>query len=248
MKRSRIATKTVPLEQKKVKNYYERFCFDDVTIEELDAFKEGNCPTNMVKILSGLWELSRFGEQLATKSTSWISALWNFSLPKTTKKFAIGYANLELKLAKEVEQNIYHKVCIYCYPCYRGMQERPILLRILTFFKIQFIAPLRMLYSEFGSKNNQGGLGSLNQSNKTVRQYASDSEWCHVRILDKYFNSLPHNAAANDTFYLQPLCNTLTNASAPWFKVYQLEKIHWVKWWRICVKKLEFLVGILTIV
>ena len=29
---------------------------------------------------------------------------------------------------------------------------------------------------------------------------------------------LPHNAAANDTFYLQPLCNTPTNASAPWFK------------------------------
>ena len=70
------------------------------------------------------------------------------------------------------------------------------------------------VYSEFGSKNNQGGLGSLNQSSQTVRQYASDSERCHVRILEIYFNLLPHNAAANDTFYLQPLCNTPTNASA----------------------------------
>ena len=36
--------------------------------------------------------------------------------------------------------------------------------------------------------------------------------------MDKYFNLLPPNAAANDTFYLQPLCNTPTNASAPWFR------------------------------
>ena len=49
LKRSRVATKTVPLEQKKVKNYNERFSFDDVIIEELDAFKEGDCPTNMAK-------------------------------------------------------------------------------------------------------------------------------------------------------------------------------------------------------
>ena len=45
MKQSRVATKTAPLEQKKVKNCNERFSFDDVTIEELDAFKEGDCPT-----------------------------------------------------------------------------------------------------------------------------------------------------------------------------------------------------------
>ena len=32
------------------------------------------------------------------------------------------------------------------------------------------------IYSEFTSKNNQGGLGSLNHSSNTVKQYASDSE------------------------------------------------------------------------
>ena len=74
------------------------------------------------------------------------------------------------------------------------------------------------IYSEFGSKNNQGGFASLNQSNKTVRQYAIDSEWCHVKILDKYFKSLPLNAVDNDTFYLQPLCDVPTKPSAPWFK------------------------------
>ena len=49
LKRSRVATKTILLEQKKVKNYNERFSFDDATIEELDAFKEGDCPTNTAK-------------------------------------------------------------------------------------------------------------------------------------------------------------------------------------------------------
>lgn len=34
--------------QKKLKNYNDRFSFD-VTIEELDAFKEGNCTNNTVK-------------------------------------------------------------------------------------------------------------------------------------------------------------------------------------------------------
>ena len=49
--------------------------------------------------------------------------------------------------------------------------------------------------------NNQGGLASLNQTNKTVRQYASDLERRQVKILDKYFKSLSSNAADNDVFY-----------------------------------------------
>ena len=32
------------------------------------------------------------------------------------------------------------------------------------------------VYTEYGSKNNQGGLASLNQRNKTVKQYETDSE------------------------------------------------------------------------
>ena len=74
------------------------------------------------------------------------------------------------------------------------------------------------IYSEFGSKNHQGGLASLNQSNKTVKQYAIDSERCHIKILDKYFKSLPSGAASNDVFYLQPLSDAPKNPSAPWFK------------------------------
>ena len=58
----------------------------------------------------------------------------------------------------------------------------------------------------------------MNQSNKTVRQYVIDSERCHVKILDKYFKSLPPNAVENDTFYLQPLCDVPTKPSTPWFK------------------------------
>ena len=50
LKQTRATTKTkpVPPDQKKVKNYDDRFSFD-VTIEELDAFKEGDCPNNTVK-------------------------------------------------------------------------------------------------------------------------------------------------------------------------------------------------------
>ena len=74
------------------------------------------------------------------------------------------------------------------------------------------------VYSEFGSKNNQGGFASMNQRNKTVKQYAIDSERCHVKILDKYFKSLPPKAAENDIFYLQPLSNTPTDPYVAWFK------------------------------
>ena len=50
------------------------------------------------------------------------------------------------------------------------------------------------VYREFGSKNNQNGFTSLNQKNKTVRQYATDSERCHVKILDRYLQLLPPGA------------------------------------------------------
>ena len=74
------------------------------------------------------------------------------------------------------------------------------------------------VYTEFGSKNNQGGFASLNQKNKVVRQYECDSEQCHVRILDKYLQVLPPDAIKNDIFYLQPLAQVPSNPSAPWFK------------------------------
>ena len=74
------------------------------------------------------------------------------------------------------------------------------------------------VYTEFGSKNNQGGFASLNRKNKVVRQYECDLERCHVKILDKYLQALPPEAIKNDIFYLQPLAQVPANPSAPWFK------------------------------
>ncbi|XP_065882477.1 zinc finger MYM-type protein 2-like [Dysidea avara] len=84
--------------------------------------------------------------------------------------------------------------------------------------KVQGKAVACYVYSEFGSKNNQGGFTSLNQKNKTVRQYATDSERCHVKILDRYLKLLPPGAYDNDIFYLQPLSGIPGSSSAPWFK------------------------------
>ena len=61
-------------------------------------------------------------------------------------------------------------------------------------------------YTEFGSKNRQGGFGMLNMQNKVVKQYKNAKpDRCHVRILDKYLSLLPEGAKANDIFYLGPL-------------------------------------------
>ena len=94
LKRSRVATKTVLLEQKKVNNYNERFSCDDVTIEEVDTFKEGDCPTNTAKTTEWAVRTFEVWRTACKKSTRWICALWNFSLPKTTKKLAIGYMQI----------------------------------------------------------------------------------------------------------------------------------------------------------
>ena len=61
------------------------------------------------------------------------------------------------------------------------------------------------VYSEFGSKNNQGGYASLNLQNKVVRQHERDSPRCHVKILDKYLAAIPPDAKENDVFYLKHL-------------------------------------------
>ena len=48
-----------------------------------------------------------------------------------------------------------------------------------------------------------------------MKQYASDSEWCRVKIFRQVFQIAPSNATDNDVFYLQPLCDTPKNLSAP---------------------------------
>ena len=63
------------------------------------------------------------------------------------------------------------------------------------------------VYTEFGSKNRQGGLNSLNLQNKVVRQYenTTGSGVCHVKILDRYLQVLPPEAVDKDVFYFTPL-------------------------------------------
>jgi len=61
------------------------------------------------------------------------------------------------------------------------------------------------VYTEHGSKNNQGGMSSLNQENKIVHQYEVDSERCYVKILDLYLQKPPSNTIDNDVFYLKPV-------------------------------------------
>ena len=73
------------------------------------------------------------------------------------------------------------------------------------------------VYTEYVSKNNQGGFASLNLSNKVVHQYEVDSERCHVKILDLYLQKLPHDAQVKDIFYLRPLSTTPADSSSPWY-------------------------------
>ena len=75
------------------------------------------------------------------------------------------------------------------------------------------------IYTEFGSKNRQGGFATLNLENKVVRQYQnlSGSGACHVELLDKYLSKLPSKAKEKDVFYLTP--NKLTDDSKPWYSL-----------------------------
>jgi len=72
------------------------------------------------------------------------------------------------------------------------------------------------VYREFWSKDKQqGGVTSLNQKTKMVKQYATESARCNVKILDRYLKS---GARQKDISYLQPPSGTSTDPSAPWFK------------------------------
>jgi len=73
------------------------------------------------------------------------------------------------------------------------------------------------VYTEHGSKNNQGDVASLNQENKIVHQYEVDSEQCHVKILDLYLQKLPPGDVQKNIFYLRPLQKVPSNPSQPWF-------------------------------
>jgi len=73
------------------------------------------------------------------------------------------------------------------------------------------------VYTECGSKNNQGRVASLNVRNKVVKQFEVDTVRCHVKILDRYLQILPQNVNTNDVFYLKPLADIPSDPSKPWF-------------------------------
>ena len=75
------------------------------------------------------------------------------------------------------------------------------------------------VYQEFGSKNRQGGFGSLNLHNKIVQQHqnSSNPDRCHVVILDKYLQLIPQEAREQDNFYLTPLAKKPVDPLKPWY-------------------------------
>ena len=75
------------------------------------------------------------------------------------------------------------------------------------------------VYTEYGSKNHQGGFNSFNLKNKVVRQHESltDTTRCHVHILDKYFAVVPREVKNDQVFYLKPLSEVPSDPTKPWF-------------------------------
>ena len=55
------------------------------------------------------------------------------------------------------------------------------------------------VYSECSSKNNQGSFASFNLKIESVGQYQNDedTEQCHVRILNRYFEVIHSEAMKN---------------------------------------------------
>ena len=82
------------------------------------------------------------------------------------------------------------------------------------------------VYCEFGSKNWQGGVSSLNLQNKVICQYKNTTESgaCHVKILDRYLEVLPPEAVDKNAFYLTPLSKVPEDPTKPWFKAIPVEK------------------------
>jgi len=83
----------------------------------------------------------------------------------------------EFLVSTTVKYSIFLKFCLRGVTEHRNLKYLGLLEKLLQY--------KWHLYTEHGSRNNQGGLSSLNQRNKTVKQYETDSEQCHVKILDK---------------------------------------------------------------
>ena len=76
------------------------------------------------------------------------------------------------------------------------------------------------VYNNFGSKNRQGGVDSLNSDSKSVRQYENTtSVICHVKILNKYLQNIPDKARSADNFYLTPVAVLPSDSVKPWLSL-----------------------------
>ena len=79
--------------------------------------------------------------------------------------------------------------------------------------------PDHYVYHENVSKTNSGSFRKLHVKGKIVPIYACPEagERCPVNILDTYLSRLPSKAHESDLFYLRPLSEAPTDASAPWY-------------------------------
>ena len=79
--------------------------------------------------------------------------------------------------------------------------------------------PDHYVYYENVSKTNSGSFRKLRIKGKVVPVYACPEvgERCPVFILDTYLSKLPPKAHECDLFYLRPLSEAPTDASAPWY-------------------------------
>ena len=124
LKRSHTVPKHVAQSgQKKVKDNDDRFSFD-VTMEELDAFKEGDCPANTVK--STDWAVRTFESWRTVRNKKHRTDLCPSELFATK-----DYQEICDWLCKFVvetrKSDTLHEVCILCCRHCRGTQEKPVL-------------------------------------------------------------------------------------------------------------------------
>lgn len=99
------------------------------------------------------------------------------------------------------------------YFCLRGVNEH----QNLRLSQIHRSAsPAKYTYIELGSKNHNGGVADRSEG-KVVSIVTTNSPFCHVSILDKYFEKIPQDEITPDSkFYLNPLPFTLLG-SRPWY-------------------------------
>ena len=103
--------------------------------------------------------------------------------------------------------------------CLRGMEQR-------SLKPSQFVRgynPDRYTFTQNGSKNHQGGFGTLNDSNKAVTIYSTlvgnSGELFRdvVYLLDFYFSKFPKPPLEMDFLYLQPKPQKRSDPKEPWF-------------------------------